>query len=145
MPLLGSLVPEPEASKEEEDLREQMNQVHVAAISTDEDNDDDLDDNPENNGYQPIPSALSDPVDLSSDEEELPPTYKEEQPRELKVDSDLVKDAMKHVKLSVSSIPPWAKEISNSAWNEVVRKTITGGDIETDFASSSTQMEQPPS
>ena len=39
---------------------------------------------------------------------------------------DLVKNAMKNVKLDVASIPLWAKEISESAWNEVVQRTVKG-------------------
>ena len=31
---------------------------------------------------------------------------------------------MKNVKLELSAIPPWAKEISDSAWDEVVKQTV---------------------
>ena len=40
---------------------------------------------------------------------------------------DLVRHTMKNVKLDLSSIPPWAKEISDSAWNEVVQQTVGKG------------------
>ena len=34
---------------------------------------------------------------------------------------------MKNVKLDLSSIPLWAREISDSAWDEVVKQTVTKG------------------
>ena len=33
---------------------------------------------------------------------------------------------MENIKLDKKSIPLWAKEISESAWNEVVQQTISG-------------------
>jgi len=72
-------------------------------------------------------------ADSSDDEEEDSSkkceTKKSEETskRELKVDTGLVLNAMKNIKLDTSAIPPWAKEMSDGKWDKLIEKVQEGG------------------
>lgn len=115
-------VPEPEPNKSEaEQDASHMNQVGLIVPSSDEENEEE--DQPHLNGYEPLP-VIED--NESSDEEEVEqPVVENSTPQKtFEIDQDLVRHMMKNVKLDLTSIPPWAKEISDSAWKEVVHQAV---------------------
>ncbi|XP_009859704.2 uncharacterized protein LOC104266040 [Ciona intestinalis] len=135
MPVSVTSVPEP--NKENEREKFERADVHVFVNSSEEE---EIDDENIPAGYQPL-NAVADQLDISSDEEDISDDDTDQQSLETAVESsptaanrplcintDLIRDVMKNIKLDESKIPKWAVEISDSKWNEVVKQTITTGD-----------------
>lgn len=135
---MTGLVPEPD-QKEESEIVASI-QVNHPSSSSDDDSADDGD-LPEGdmNGYQPLtllqneeddaelqaPAAFLLNMDRRCSTEVTDEGVTEER-REIPIDEELVLNAMKGISLTGNCIPPWAKELSDSEWDNIVKRTING-------------------
>lgn len=127
-------VPEPKKEpKEETDIPPP---VDPPIWSSEDDSADEELDVPNTNGYQPLTLSEHEggvsefhlqQLDSSDDEDEVASvTGKQEETREISFNPDLVLSAMQKITIPGSSIPQWAKEMSESEWEAVVQRTIQG-------------------
>jgi len=110
MVLLGNEFPESKLN----DLQYADVNVQLNFSSSDESDDDQND----LNYYQALPSH---DIEVKNEiEEDIDEDLKNE--RQLEVNTELVLDAMKNVKLEPGAIPEWAKSLSDDNWKEVLGK-----------------------
>nr|CAB3263716.1 male-enhanced antigen 1-like [Phallusia mammillata] len=134
MPVESALVPEPEPKANKDDENELVNvqQFQFAVESSSEEEEDNDDNELQNAGYEPLSmvEAVDDAEHVSSDEEIVENSQEEQPQRELSVNTDLVKVAMKNIHLDEANIPAWAKDISDTAWDDFVKQTICKDSID---------------
>merc|ERR1719259_122743 len=92
--------------------------------SSEEESEDEI----EINNYQPLPTNDFE-LDLmiSSEEEDAEEgtdedDEKDSTKRELDLDPNLILNTMQKITLKETSIPSWAKDLSDAKWNEIVKK-----------------------